>query len=72
MHDMHSESHEHGKHLAPGQHIDPICGMTVEEGPTAITMEYKGETYYFCSRGCRRSFEKDPEAALRKGPQGHM
>lgn len=58
--------------LAPGEHIDPVCGMTVEEGQGAITLEYQGTTYYFCSNGCRRSFEKDPEKYLREGPQGHM
>lgn len=53
-------------------HIDPICGMEVEERPGAITYEYKGKMYYFCSNGCRRAFEKDPEKALREGPKGHM
>jgi YHS domain-containing protein len=53
-------------------HKDPICGMDVEESPDAIVYEYKGETYYFCGRGCRRAFEKDPEKVLREGPKGHM
>lgn len=54
------------------RHQDPVCGMMVEEAPDAITYEYKGKTYYFCSRGCRRAFEKDPEKILKEGPQGHM
>jgi YHS domain-containing protein len=58
--------------LGPGEHMDPVCGMTVEEGPGAITYAYKGTTYYFCSNGCKRSFEKDPEKFLREGPQMHM
>ncbi len=53
-------------------HQDPVCGMQVREGSKAITYEYKGQTYYFCSPGCKRSFEKDPEKYLREGPQGHM
>jgi YHS domain-containing protein len=53
-------------------HKDPICGMDVVEGPDAITYAYKGTIYYFCSRGCRRTFEKDPEKVLREGPKGHM
>lgn len=53
-------------------HKDPICGMDVEEHPDAIKYVYKGETYYFCSAGCRRAFEKDPEKSLEKGPRGHM
>ncbi len=53
-------------------HQDPVCGMMVREGPKAITYEYKGQTYYFCSPGCKRTFEKDPEKVLREGPKGHM
>lgn len=53
-------------------HKDPVCGMDVREGPKAITMEYKGQTYYFCSNGCKRTFEKDPEKVLREGPKGMM
>ncbi len=53
-------------------HRDPVCGMDVQESPDAITYEYKGQTYYFCSRGCRRAFEKDPEKYLREGPSVHM
>lgn len=54
------------------EHMDPVCGMMVEEGPGAITFEYKGKTYYFCSRGCQRTFEKDPEKVLREGPSMSM
>lgn len=58
--------------LGPGGHMDPVCGMTVEEGQGAITLDYKDTTYYFCSRGCQRAFEKDPEKYLREGPSMHM
>ncbi len=54
------------------EHIDPVCGMTVEESPNAITTEYKGTKYYFCGRGCKVAFEKDPEKFLKNGPQMHM
>ena len=54
------------------EHIDPVCGMTVEEGPGAITHDYDGKTYYFCSKGCQRAFEKDPEKFLREGPSMKM
>ncbi len=53
-------------------HKDPVCGMTVREGPKAITYDYKGTRYYFCSPGCKRTFEKDPEKVLKEGPKGHM
>jgi Cu+-exporting ATPase len=38
--------------------IDPICGMEVDE-KTALSAEYEGETYYFCSPGCRKKFPAD-------------
>lgn len=65
------EQHEQPA-LGPGEHMDPVCGMTVEEGPGALTWEYKGTTYYFCGKGCQRAFEKDPEKYLREGPSMHM
>jgi Cu+-exporting ATPase len=40
---------------------DPVCGMQVETPKARHTSEYGGETYYFCSPGCKRSFEKEPE-----------
>jgi Cu+-exporting ATPase len=35
--------------------IDPICGMEVDE-KTALSVEYEGKAYYFCSPGCRDKF----------------
>jgi hypothetical protein len=29
------------------------------------TSEYKGKTYYFCAKGCKVAFDKDPEKYLR-------
>jgi YHS domain-containing protein len=42
---------------------DPVCGMEVETS-TDLKFEYEGETYYFCSRGCKLDFEDDPEKFL--------
>ena len=42
---------------------DPICGMDVDEKRAAAagrTSEYKGSTYYFCSDGCKKDFDKEP------------
>ena len=50
-------------------HIDPVCGMEVEEGSNAITATYKGTTYYFCAPGCKRDFQRDPEKYLPEGPR---
>jgi YHS domain-containing protein len=40
---------------------DPVCGMEVDPDRAAATAEYQGETYYFCSPGCKAAFEKEPE-----------
>lgn len=45
--------------------IDPCCGMEVDtSNPRGGSYEYEGTTYYFCARGCRLSFEEDPQAYL--------
>jgi Cu+-exporting ATPase len=44
--------------------IDPVCGMEVETERAALTFEYQGTTYYFCSRGCLLEFKDDPERFL--------
>jgi Cu+-exporting ATPase len=41
--------------------IDPVCGMEVDPVQAAGSVEYKGQTYYFCAPGCKRAFEKEPE-----------
>jgi YHS domain-containing protein len=48
---------------------DPVCGMDVDEKKAAGKSEYKGQPYYFCSPGCKRSFDKEPEKYLGKQPQ---
>ena len=44
---------------------DPVCGMMIDPKMAAATSEYKGKTYYFCARGCKASFDRDPEKYLR-------
>jgi xanthine dehydrogenase accessory factor len=51
---------------APAEAADPVCGMTVTAGPSAYPFEYEGVTYYFCCAGCRREFEKDPAAHVKR------
>ena len=48
--------------------IDPVCGMEVDEKTAAAQTEYKGTTYYFCSQGCKLSFDRDPEKYLKQDP----
>ena len=46
---------------------DPVCGMDVDEKTAAAKSEYQGQTYYFCSPGCKRDFDKDPQKYVAKG-----
>ncbi len=39
---------------------DPVCGMDVDPKSAAGKVEFGGQTYYFCSVGCKKAFEKDP------------
>ncbi len=54
------------------KHQDPVCGMSVEEGKEAAKSEYQGKTYFFCSRGCKVAFDKNPEKYLKEGPSMKM
>lgn len=45
---------------------DPVCEMDVDEKKAAATSEYKGKTYYFCAKGCKIAFDKNPEKYLGK------
>lgn len=38
----------------------PVCGMDVDPS-AAPSSTYEGKTYNFCSEGCQRQFESDPE-----------
>ena len=42
-------------------HIDPVCGMSVDEPSAARKYSYKGESYLFCSETCLRKFREAPE-----------
>ncbi len=40
---------------------DVVCGMQIDPKTAAGKSEYKGQTYYFCSKGCQAQFDKEPE-----------
>jgi xanthine dehydrogenase accessory factor len=50
----------------PAEAVDPVCGMTVTADSSGHPLEHEGVTYYFCCAGCRREFEKDPAANVKK------
>ena len=43
---------------------DPVCGMTVDPATSPHRFGYRGETYHFCSAGCRTKFIADPTQYL--------
>ncbi len=46
--------------------IDPVCGMTVDPATAKHKAEHYGQSYYFCSAGCRTKFVATPEKYLEK------
>ena len=53
---------EPGLQLTLAEAVDPVCGMTVSLGASAMPLEHDGVTYYFCCAGCHRAFEENPDA----------
>jgi len=54
---------------------DPVCGMAVDQNTTKAagrTIEYRGQTYYFCSDECKVSFDKEPAKYAAKVSPGAM
>jgi Cu+-exporting ATPase len=50
---------------------DPVCGMTVDPARASEESEYDGTPYFFCSPGCSRKFEADPERYAGRGGESH-
>ena len=42
--------------------VDPICGMSVVAMADTPSVEFDGETVYFCCEGCKRAFEQQRAA----------
>ncbi len=62
-----SESHVHGEHHTDALK-DPVCGMSVEPATAKHQAELAGQTYYFCSAGCRTKFIAEPARYLGERP----
>ncbi len=61
-----ADHHGHQGHAGGGVR-DPVCGMTVDPQQTAHRQVHAGNTYYFCSAGCRAKFAADPAKYLEPG-----
>jgi Cu+-exporting ATPase len=42
--------------------------MEVDSATAAGSSEYEGTTYYFCSVGCKKQFDKDPQVFVNQKP----
>ena len=47
----------------------PVCDMDVTPESAAGKSEHNGQTYYFCSLGCKKAFDKEPEKYLGKADE---
>jgi len=45
---------------------DPVCGMKVDRAK-AVTKEFDGQIFYFCSDHCLHAFEVDPARNTQPG-----
>lgn len=45
---------------APGEMLDPVCGMPLKPGEVKFTETYQGKKYYLCSDSCRDKFLANP------------
>src|ERR1700751_4762858 len=59
--------HAHHHHDASISNVlDPVCGMSVDPATSKHRFEHQGETFHFCSAGCRTKFAADPAKYLDK------
>lgn len=45
---------------------DPVCGMEITSANVGATLDYNGQTYYFCSLDCKETFLAHPEEFVEK------
>lgn len=72
-HEHHQHHHHHGHHGAENggtQELarDPVCGMSVDPATARWKTAHDGADYYFCSEGCLKKFEADPQKYLAAEP----
>ncbi|MDH2350062.1 heavy metal translocating P-type ATPase [Bradyrhizobium sp. SSUT112] len=56
--------HAHDLGAAATKVRDPVCGMTVDPATSKHRFDHHGETFHFCSAGCRTKFAADPAKYL--------
>lgn len=68
-HDNTGHGHHHHSDSSPPADdtvrvLDPVCGMKVDPATSKHRFDISGETFHFCSAGCRAKFAADPASYL--------
>ncbi|WP_315767676.1 MULTISPECIES: heavy metal translocating P-type ATPase [unclassified Bradyrhizobium] len=58
--------HGHDHSDTNAKALDPVCGMTVDPATSKHRFDHRGQTFLFCSAGCRAKFAADPAKYLEK------
>ncbi len=45
-------------------YVNPVCGAVVDPARAVSSVSMEGQTHYFCCRGCRDEFDRDPHKYL--------
>ncbi len=53
---MTTHHHDHATPTSPAAVTDPVCGMPVDPATSEHRLERDGETFFFCSAGCRERY----------------
>jgi YHS domain-containing protein len=48
----------------PDKALDPVCGLIVDKDPN-LSVDYQGQTYYFCTKADRDKFRENPQKYVR-------
>jgi Cu+-exporting ATPase len=69
----HQRDHSHPQKPTEVTVRDPVCGMTVNPATSKHRFDYRGETFHFCSAGCKTRFSADPKVSLeRRAPEADV
>jgi len=59
-----------GEEMTGEKATDPVCGMSVDTATAEYRSFRDGKAYYFCSAGCKESFDKNPARYMTADPKG--
>jgi P-type Cu+ transporter len=60
-----NHSRAHTPQTSPAPSFDPVCGMRVNAQNAAGSIEFDGQTHFFCSTRCLEKFRANPAAYVK-------